>query len=1045
MCHLNLSVRNPLRWRLAIAVAAAAAACLAPSPLQAADRYWGLGFLSYDGSFGDTDHWSFIDGGPGGASVPGTNDVARFNRDTRYTVTFSSSYSNLGVVVSAGEVAFDLNGHAYNHGAIRVYSTDPGAPTVLTVTDGVLSVNSNGESVSVGGTNPFDGNATLIVTTGGQLGNAALLARPDILVGDYRQGTLSVNDNGSVSGNFVTVGDDNAATGHVTVTGLNAVMSDRRLIVGQSGAGTVTVSNGGALTSSGDATLGVNLGSDGNTTVTGAGSSWAISGTTTLGNNGDGGLAISSGGLVSSLGPVTLGATDFGSGTATVSGANSRWELSAAQTIGASGLGVMSVSSGGQVVSSANAVLGLNATGEGRVTVTGSGSQWMLGTPSTLSASIKVGDDGRGDLTVSAGGEVSAAFVTLGNQAGSIGVATVTGTGSKLTTHLNLNIGNLGGGTLDVANGAEVYVGENLIVSDPASAPAGMLRLDRGAIFVDNAFTNNGVFNFTDGMLQVAGNFQPNASAGVLTIDGADHGDLPTLDLIGAGTTANVTSLTVGQNRRGQLLLRQGRVLNLGTNSLSIGSAVGGVGTVSVQSGAQLVTAQNLSVGGTATAAGGTGTLEISGGTVDADALRIYRDGTVNLRGGTLAINTLPVLDGEFNWTEGTLRFDAAFTLTSSNVPKLLGPIATLRAGQTLSSAALATVTLQTPVVVDGGVLNASNLMNQSRIEVRSGSVGPVHNAGLLLGDGTITGAVTNSVTGKIRVDTGKTLVFTGEFSPNAGELNLQGGTLDFSGPVTNNAGAFIAGRGALYTGGLANSGQMAFSGGMADIHGDVTLRTGSRVVTGGSGSTTTFFDDVVHNGLEIFTGANASTVFFGSQSGAGSFTGTGTVYYIGDLRPGNSPALVSHGGSVVLGGTTVLKMELAGGTPGSQYDRLTISGSAALAGTLDIDLIDGFTVAANDSFTLLNYGTRSGTFAAVEYPPLPPGLTWELDYGATALVLSVSSTLLPGDIDLDGDVDRADAASFASYFGTAINSTWTTGEFDVVPPLVESGGGSVG
>ncbi len=82
-------------------------------------------------------------------------------------------------------------------------------------------------------------------------------------------------------------------------------------------------------------------------------------------------------------------------------------------------------------------------------------------------------------------------------------------------------------------------------------------------------------------------------------------------------------------------------------------------------------------------------------------------------------------------------------------------------------------VTLQTPLVVDGGSLSASTLINQSRLEVRSGSVGTVQNDGLIVGDGTIAGAVTNSATGTIRVDAGKAIFFTGTLAPNAGELNL--------------------------------------------------------------------------------------------------------------------------------------------------------------------------------------------------------------------------------------------------------------------------------
>ncbi len=265
-----------------------------------------------------------------------------------------------------------------------------------------------------------------------------------------------------------------------------------------------------------------------------------------------------------------------------------------------------------------------------------------------------------------------------------------------------------------------------------------------------------------------------------MTINGADNDDIPTLDLIGAGLTTNVAGITIGNNRRGRLLLRQGRSITSGGNDFAIGAAAGGEGFVSVQSGALLGVgvAGALVVGGVGTTPGGTGTLDISGGTVSVLALRLFRDGTINLSGGgLLAVDSILALDGQFNWTNGTLRLTAPFTLSGANVPKLLGSDATLRAGQVLASNPAVAVTLQTPLVVDGGSLSGSTLVNQSRLEVRSGVVGTVQNNGLIVGDGTIDGAVTNGAAGTIRVDAGDAIFFTGSVAPNAGELNLHPGT----------------------------------------------------------------------------------------------------------------------------------------------------------------------------------------------------------------------------------------------------------------------------
>ncbi len=1010
-------MKTPHRSRPSLRLAVAMTlATLSPSLLHAANRFWVDTNGDDFGIPGDNStNWSPFDNNVGGVSVPTTTDIAYFTQNSTYTVTFSSDVTNLELNVTNGTVTFDLNARTYlvtSLGAIEIGGVS-GQTGRLIITDGTLGTDTNGDDVRVG--NVAGSSGFLTVASGGRLGDGTI--RPDLLVGAGGSGTLTVNDNGRIDVAAFTTGDIIGSTGTVTISGLNAVANvSGAMKLGDSGASTMNVTSGGTLTSASTVTLGTTFGADGAATISGFSSSWAMASTCTIGNAGDGTLAISSGGLVSSASTVTLGSAATGFGTATVTGANSRWNLSGTQFIGSSGLGIVTVSSGGQIVSSAGATLGSNGGSEGRVTVTGAGSQWTAG------GLILVGSAGTADLTISAGGAVSAQSVTLAAAPTGSGVVTVTGTGSKLTTTGAVSVAFTGDATLRVASGAEVTVGTNLTVFNPAGTPSGTLDLDGGSIFVTGDFTNNGVFNFTNGLLQVKGNFQPNAAVASLTINGTDGGDLPTLDLIGSGTTTNVTTIAVGDDHRGQLLLRQGRSLSVGSNSITLGASVGGEGIISVQSGASLSTTGSLGVGGGA-AARGTGTLNISGGTVSTSALRLYADGTIHLNNGTLALNSPLVLDGQFDWTAGTLRFDADISLSNTNVPKLLGLNGTVRAGQVLTSAGGATVTLDTPVVVDGGTLSPGALVNNSTLEVRSGSAsvagtttnrasallflertlslggtltnnsgarlelaggtgrlagaGAVQNNGLILGDGTITNPTTNNATGKIRVDAGKTLFFTGAFSANAGELQLQGGTLDFTGAITNGATGFIAGRGALYAAGITNSGQMAFSGGTTDIHGDVTNVAGGRIVTSGTG-TTTFFDDVVHNGTEIRTSAGSESVFFGAVSGAGPYTGTGTVYFEGDLRPGNSPASVLYEGDLVFGGGASLTLEIGGLALGSQYDHMNVGGTFTAGGALDVVLSDGFTPQFGDTFDLFDAGNVAGSFDVITLPELAAGLTWD-------------------------------------------------------------------
>ena len=330
----------------------------------------------------------------------------------------------------------------------------------------------------------------------------------------------------------------------------------------------------------------------------------------------------------------------------------------------------------------------------------------------------------------------------------------------------------------------------------------------------------------------------------------------------------------------------------------------------------------------------------------------------------------------------GTLRADLG-TLTVTNAFNNVG-IVRAEDGATLIASSITNqtgglITLLGTLSTSGGVTNAAG----ARIDLRNGTgqlggAGSLANAGLVTGDGTIAKGFANNSGGEVRAELGKTLLFSGSPSPNAGTLTLQGGTLDFTSALTNSATGFITGRGALHTGGLTNDGVLAFSGGTADIFGDTTNAAGARIVTSGAGSTTTFFDDVVHNGLEIFTGTNASTVFFGAQSGAGSFTGTGTVYFNGDLRPGNSPASVSYGGDVAFGGTSSLLLEIGGLASGAEHDHLDVAGTLFTDGDLVLALLDGFTPQFGDTFDLLDVGTFAGDFDTITAPALSDGNEWD-------------------------------------------------------------------
>lgn len=123
-------------------------------------------------------------------------------------------------------------------------------------------------------------------------------------------------------------------------------------------------------------------------------------------------------------------------------------------------------------------------------------------------------------------------------------------------------------------------------------------------------------------------------------------------------------------------------------------------------------------------------------------------------------------------------------------------------------------------------------------------------------------------------------------------------------------------------------------------------------------------------------------------------FSGTGTIQTdftnAGTVSPGNSPGTITIDGNYTQESSGTLSIEIGGTASDTEYDQLVVSGAANLNGTLDVSLINDFSPALGDSFTVLTYASQTGTFSTVNLPDLPTGLKWDVDYGASAVTLTV-------------------------------------------------------
>ncbi len=222
--------------------------------------------------------------------------------------------------------------------------------------------------------------------------------------GDY--GSLDILNEGRVTSNKGSIGTFGAeGIGEVTVSGEGSrwSMADS-LSVGRINTGFLTIADK-AIVSNGGAIIGdINSFSEGTVVVDGAGSQWNNEETIVIGRNGTGTLTIENGGLVTSN-RGTLGdhpTSTNGIGTASARGTNSRWDITEHLNVGLTGTGNLVVEDQGAI----NVGIELNLGGDssasggtgtltldsgGMVNVEGTTRLWSGGTIDFVSGSGNAG------------------------------------------------------------------------------------------------------------------------------------------------------------------------------------------------------------------------------------------------------------------------------------------------------------------------------------------------------------------------------------------------------------------------------------------------------------------------------------------------------------------------------------------------------------------------------------------------------------------------------------------------------------------------------
>ena len=174
----------------------------------------------------------------------------------------------------------------------------------------------------------------------------------------------------------------------------------------------------------------------------------------------------------------------------------------------------------------------------------------------------------------------------------------------------------------------------------------------------------------------------------------------------------------------------------------------------------------------------------------------------------------------------------------------------------------------------------------------------------------------------------------------------------------------------------------------------------GTALITG-SGSMWSTSGDIILDGLlTVSDGARASVGGRILIQEEGELRGNGTI--TGNVQngvlvaPGTSPGRLTIAGNYSQIASGTLQIDLGGRTAGTEYDPLSVTGNAALDGTLSVALIDGFLPKLGDSFDILDWGTLSGTFSTLQLPALGNNLAWDSSQLYTTGVISVTTVPEP-------------------------------------------------
>jgi autotransporter-associated beta strand protein/T5SS/PEP-CTERM-associated repeat protein len=839
-------------------------------------------------------------------------------------------------------------------------------------------------STEIGG---FGANNTLNLT-GGVLNSTGYL-----VVGYFADdNALNITAGGNATVGSLTVGLDAAdgnstasANNTILVSGTGSALHTAGLIyLGENGtSNTISIENGGKVVSqNADAVIGFNAGSNGNTlSINGTGSQF-----TQLTNNkmlyvGQGGsnntLSITNGGNLTTKNSRIGGDATSGNNTVTVSGVGSVWNNSGKLRVGSFGSNnSLTIIGGGAVVSGNDTFLGAETGSTNNLlTVNGTGSSFSGATD------LVVGYNGTSNaLSVINGGNVSlTGSLAIGyNAASANNIALVSGANSTLSS-LYIQVGGGADNKLIVADAGSVTTafislsGTNATLQIGNGAAAGNLSLT-GSILTSGTVTGRSVvFNHTDSAYQFGSILSGDLA---LSQVGTGTTTLTANNTYTGGTTISAGTLALGGTQglvNGSISVGAGASFSVNrTNDFTLGNIISGAGSFAhIGSNKTSITALNTYTGGTA----------ISSGTLWVNNPQALGNGSVTLNGGKLLVTSsqeIPMGNqsvstfrtGSIDWNSGVVAF---YDTDSSPEANSL----TINVGGNFTVSTTGNATFDFSEVA---ALNYGNytLVNATLVNADNNKFTAVHGSNTTLfgnfttSNQTVVYTVTGAVSGGTDIQN-----YGGPNTPVVAVFDVTQATQTIGANNTVNALDF------------SNSASLTINatGQLTVTSGTLGVQTGSSVVSGGTLNTPGNFDktgageldldnttnvngiaNVVAGLLSVNGQLNANSVMVdptATLGGAGVIVAQNVVVN-GNLSPGNSPGTLNVVGNLVLGAGSSTVIEIESPT---NLDRIVVSGTATLGGTLNAVAYGGGTITPGARYDFLQAGSIDGEFDSLIAP----------------------------------------------------------------------------